>query len=78
MNNAPLRIPAPVGSREELFEFIEEIAALARIQAGLAETNAQIGDPIGMGYAARRLAGYTKAILTTLADIQAMGAGDAQ
>jgi hypothetical protein len=70
--------PAPIGSKDELREFIAEAMNMARIQAGLGATYAEIGDDVGLHYAARRLAAYTKAILATVADLQAKGAGDAR
>jgi hypothetical protein len=77
MNALPPR-PAPIGSREELREFIGENLQMVGIQAELGTTYAAIGDDVGLSYAVRRLATYTKAILATLADLQAKGAGDAQ
>jgi hypothetical protein len=61
-----------------LREFLAEALTMAGIQAGLGETFAEIGDDVGVHYAARRLAAYTKAILETVADLQAKGQCDAQ
>ena len=70
--NAPLAAP-PVahGTPEALREFIGECAAMARISAELAETYAAIGDDVGLSYQLRRLVAYTRAAVSTMADLRA-------
>jgi hypothetical protein len=69
--NALSPSPASMSSRAELREFIAEHLALARIQAELGITYAEIGDDVGLDYALRRHAAYMRAVIETFRDLQA-------
>ncbi len=51
-------------------EFIAESLSMARIQAELGATYAEIGDDAGLEYAIRRMVAYTRAALGTLKDLK--------
>jgi hypothetical protein len=65
------------GTLEAYREFIAETLCMVRIQAGLGETYAGIGDDAGLEYAMRRLVAYTRAALGTLADLKTEKRGGA-
>ncbi|HEY8381585.1 MAG TPA: hypothetical protein VIL09_05475 [Microvirga sp.] len=58
------------GTPEALRDFIGETLFLARIQADLGVTYAEIGDDIGLEYTTRRLTAYVRAALATLKDLR--------
>ena len=60
------------GTPEALREFAEELFARAQIQAELGVRYTQLGDDTGLNYVARQLAAYTRAILATVADLNAL------
>ena len=70
--SAPLRNPAPIGTADELREFAAENLQLARIQADLGATYAEIGDDPGLEYATRKLVAHTRAVVATVADLKAL------
>lgn len=51
-------------------EYIAEMLDMARIQAELGVTFAQIGDDIGLVYAVRKHAAYLRQAITTLKELR--------
>src|SRR3954471_20643037 len=68
--DAPLASPAGIGTPDELREFIAENLNLARIEADLGVTYAELGDDVGLGYAVRKLVAYTRAVVVTMRDLE--------
>jgi hypothetical protein len=59
------------GTPDALREFAGDALAMAQITAEIGAKYAALGDDVGLNYTARQLAAYTKAILATVADLQA-------
>jgi hypothetical protein len=69
--NAPAREPhIAYGTPEAVRQFVAENFGLACIHAKQAVTFADIGDDIGLEYAARRAAAYVKCALGALHDMK--------
>ena len=73
---------APHGSPQAVFEFIEELAHLAGLQAQLIQLYASADDMAGVAYATRRMWAYMRALGRTVRDFKDFGptlqAGDKQ
>lgn len=65
-----IHTPQYHGTPQALRDFIGETLFLARIQADLAVTYAEIGDDTGLEYTTRRLTAYVRAALATLKDLR--------
>ncbi len=72
--NAPLHNPPPVGSREELRQYIAENFRLARIFAEHAEHLAEVGMDAELSVATQKFLAAAKAAARTVADLR--GADD--
>jgi hypothetical protein len=66
LQNPDMPVNAPHGTREAVFEFIDEMAALAGIQAEMIRLACEQGDETLAVYGARRLRAYTQMIGKTL------------
>ena len=58
------------GTPDALREFIHEHLGLAILQAQVGMAFAEAGDDTGLDYAARKLAAYTRTVLSALADLK--------
>jgi hypothetical protein len=61
---------APIGSLDELREFIGENLSMAAIYAQLGTDYAGVGDDRGLEYSILRLVAYTRAAYETLVDLK--------
>jgi hypothetical protein len=59
---------ASLGTRDALLEALVESLGLAALQCELAQTYADAGDGVGLGYAMRKFGAYAKAALGTYDD----------
>ena len=64
---------APYGSPQAVFEFIEELAHMAGIQAQLIQLHASTDDMAGVEYATRRMWAYMLTLRSTVKDFKAFG-----
>ena len=64
---------APHGSPQAVFEFIEELAHMAGLQAQLIQLHASTDDLAGVEYATRRLWAYMRTIGGTIKDFKDFG-----
>ena len=74
--NAPFRNPAPIGSREELREFIAQHLALAVVHIEHGVDYANLGSDTALGYALRAASGYMNAAVATYSDLTKEAARD--
>src|SRR3954452_11987038 len=63
------------GTPEAYREFIEEMLAMAQIQARLGRIYAESGDDAGLLYAVRRFLAYARAVTDTATDLAQMAGG---
>jgi len=64
---------APHGSPQAVFEFIEELAHMAGIQAQLIQLHASTDDIAGVEYATRRMIVYVRVLGKTIKDFKDFG-----
>ena len=64
---------APHGSPQAVFEFIEELAHMAEIQAQLIQLHASTDDIAGVEYAMRRMVAYVRVLGKTIKDFKDFG-----
>jgi len=64
---------APHGSPQAVFEFIEELAHMAGIQAQLIQLHASTDDIAGVEYAMRRMVAYVRVLGKTIKDFKDFG-----
>jgi len=64
---------APHGSPQAVFEFIEELAHMAEIQAQLIQLHASTHDMAGVKYATRRMWAYMRSLGQTISDFNDFG-----
>jgi hypothetical protein len=72
-NNGAQDKGAPHGSPQAVFEFIEELAHMAGLQAQLIQLHASTDDIAGVEYATRRLWAYMRTIGGTIKDFKEHG-----
>jgi len=64
---------APHGSPQAVFEFIEELAHMAEIQAQLIQLHASTDDMAGVEYSMRRMVAYVRVLGKTIKDFKDFG-----
>lgn len=64
---------SPHGSPQAVFEFIEELAHMAGLQAQLIQLHASTDDLAGVEYSTRRMIAYVRILGKTIKDFREFG-----
>jgi hypothetical protein len=72
-NNGAQDTGAPHGSPQAVFEFIEELAHMAGLQAQLIQLHASTDDIAGVEYSTRRMVAYMRVLGKTIKDFKEHG-----